>query len=194
MSEALTMETQETRWTRGKVGTLCLIMSESTFFAIFLVAYLFYTGKSLNGPYPAEVLDLPVLATVCLLSSSITIWFAVTSLEKGHIARFSASLFVTMLLGCTFLVFTALEWWRLIFEHGLTIRTNLFGTTFYSLVGFHAAHVTIGVLIMGLIVVLSLRGHVQSEHSERVDMVSWYWHFVDIVWIFVLTIVYVIGV
>jgi cytochrome c oxidase subunit 3/cytochrome o ubiquinol oxidase subunit 3 len=169
MSEALTMETQETRWTRGKVGTLCLIMSESTFFAIFLVAYLFYTGKSLNGPYPAEVLDLPVLATVCLLSSSITIWFAVTSLEKGHIARFSASLFVTMLLGCTFL-------------------------TFYSLVGFHAAHVTIGVLIMGLIVVLSLRGHVQSEHSERVDMVSWYWHFVDIVWIFVLTIVYVIGV
>jgi cytochrome c oxidase subunit 3/cytochrome o ubiquinol oxidase subunit 3 len=194
MSEALAMETQETLWTRGKVGTLCLIMSESTFFSIFLVAYLFYTGKSLRGPYPAEVLDLPVLATACLLSSSVTIWFAVKSLEQGRIARFTASLFVTALLGSAFLGSTALEWWGLIFEHGLTIRTNLFGTTFYSLVGFHAAHVAIGVLVMGLILVLSLRGHVRAEHSERVDMVSWYWHFVDVVWLFVLTVVYVVGV
>ena len=202
MSEALALETQEARppeeqevrWTRGKVGTLCLIMSESTFFSIFLVAYLFYIGKSLSGPYPADVLEFPVLATVCLLSSSATILIAVKSLEQGRVARFAASLFVTLALGSTFLAFTAFEWWGLIFEHGLTIRTNLFGTTFYSLVGFHAAHVTIGVLIMLLILVLSLLGHVRPEHSERVDMVSWYWHFVDIVWIFVLTIVYVIGV
>jgi len=202
MSEALALDTQEAtpaeeqeaRWTRGKVGTLCLIMSESTFFSIFLVAYLFYIGKSLSGPYPAEVLEFPVLATVCLLSSSATIWFAVKSLEQGHVARFAGSLFVTMALGSTFLAFTAVEWWGLIFDQGLTIQTNLFGTTFYSLVGFHAAHVTIGVLIMLLILVLTLRGHVHPEHSERVDMVSWYWHFVDVVWLFVLTIVYVIGV
>ena len=193
MSESVAVETQESRWTRGKVGTLCLIMSETTFFSIFIVAYLFYTGKSLNGPYPVDVLHIPVFATVCLLSSSATVVLAVKFLEKGRVAFFTVSLFVTALLGSAFLAFTAVEWWGLIFDHGLMIGTNLFGTTFYSLVGFHAAHVTIGVLIMTLILVLSLGGHVRAEHSERVDMFSWYWHFVDVVWIFVLTVVYLVG-
>jgi len=190
MSEAVAVETQESRWNRGKVGTLCLIMSETTFFSIFIVAYLFYTGKSLNGPYPVEVLEWPWLATACLLSSSVSVVLAVKFLEKGVIPIFIAFLFITALLGSIFLGFTAFEWYGLIFEHGLTIRTNLFGSTFYSLVGFHAAHVTIGVLIMLLILVLSLGGHVRSEHSHRVDMFSWYWHFVDVVWIFVFTVVY----
>ena len=194
MSEAVAVETQESRWNRGKVGTLCLIMSETTFFSIFIVAYLFYTGKSLNGPYPVDVLHIPVFATVCLLSSSLTVVLAVKFLEKGLVPFFTASLFVTALLGSAFLAFTAIEWYGLIFDHGLTIGTNLFGTTFYSLVGFHAAHVTIGVLVMLLILVLSLGGHVRAEHSERVDMFSWYWHFVDVVWLFVLTVVYVVGV
>ena len=193
MSETVAAETRESRWTRGKVGTLCLIMSETTFFSIFIVAYLFYTGKSLNGPYPVDVLHIPVFATVCLLSSSATVVLAVKFLEKGRVAFFPVSLFVTALLGSAFLAFTAVEWWGLIFDHGLMIGTNLFGTTFYSLVGFHAAHVTIGVLIMTLILVLSLGGHVRAEHSERVDMFSWYWHFVDVVWIFVLTVVYLVG-
>ena len=193
MSESVAVETQESRWTRGKVGTLCLIMSETTFFSIFIVAYLFYTGKSLNGPYPVDVLHIPVFATVCLLSSSATVVLAVKFLEKGRVAFFTVSLFVTALLGSAFLAFTAVEWWGLIFDHGLMIGTNLFGTTFYSLVGFHAAHVTIGVLIMTLILVLSLGGHVRAEHSERVDMFSWYWHFVGVVWIFVLTVVYLVG-
>ena len=140
-----------------------------------------------------EVLELPVGATVCLLSSSLTIFFAVKSLEQGRIARFRAMLFVTALLGSTFLALTAIEWWGLLFEHGLTIRTNLFGTTFYSLVGFHAAHVAIGVLLMGLLLVLGLLGKLRPEHSERVDMLSWYWHFVDVIWIAVFTIVYIIG-
>jgi len=194
MSEAVAVETQASRWTRGKVGTLCLIMSETTFFSIFIVAYLFYTGKSLNGPYPVDVLHLPVFATVCLLSSSATVVLAVKFLEKGRRWPFMLSLLVTALLGGAFLGFTAIEWYGLIFEHGLTIGTNLFGTTFYSLVGFHAAHVTIGVLIMVLILALGLGGHVRAEHSERVDMFSWYWHFVDVVWLFVLTVVYVLGV
>lgn len=193
MSEAVAVETEESRWTRGKVGTLCLIMSETTFFSIFIVAYLFYTGKSLNGPYPVDVLHLPIFATVCLLSSSATVVLAVKFLEKGRTGAFMLSLLVTALLGSAFLGFTAVEWYGLIFEHGLTIRTNLFGTTFYSLVGFHAAHVTIGVLIMLLILSLGLGGHVRAEHSERVDMFSWYWHFVDVVWLFVLTVVYVLG-
>ncbi|HJO24966.1 MAG: heme-copper oxidase subunit III [Myxococcota bacterium] len=192
MSEAVAVETQESRWTRGKVGTLCLIMSEASFFSIFIVAHLFYTGKSLNGPYPAEVLEWPWLATACLLSSSASVVFAVKFLEKGSVPLFTAFLFITALLGSIFLGFTAVEWYGLIFDQGLTIGTNLFGTTFYSLVGFHAAHVTIGVLIMTLMLVLSLGGHVRAEHSERVDMFSWYWHFVDIVWILVFTVVYAI--
>jgi cytochrome c oxidase subunit 3/cytochrome o ubiquinol oxidase subunit 3 len=181
-------------WTRGQVGTLLLILAETSFFGVFLVAYLFYIGKSLTGPQPADVLELPIIATICLLSSSGTIVLAVRDLERGHVARFATSLLATILLGGAFIVFTALEWRELIFEHGLTISTNLFGTTFYSLVGFHAAHVCIGLLIMLLILVLAAFGHVRREHAFRVELVSWYWHFVDTVWIAVFTVIYVVGV
>jgi cytochrome c oxidase subunit 3/cytochrome o ubiquinol oxidase subunit 3 len=179
---------------RGRVGMLLLILAETSFFAVFLMAYLFYIGKSLNGPMPADVLELPVLATACLLSSSVTIGLAVRALRAGEIARFGAALFVTFALGATFLGFTAMEWHALIFEHGLTIRTNLFGTTYYSLVGFHAAHVSAGVAIMGLVLVLAALGSVSREHAERLEVFSWYWHFVDVVWIAVLTVVYIVGV
>ena len=184
--------TQE--WTRGQVGTLLLILAETSFFGVFLVAYLFYIGRSLTGPQPADVLEFPVVATICLLSSSGTIMLAVRDLERGHVARFATSLLATILLGGAFIVFTALEWKELIFEHGLTISTNLFGTTFYSLVGFHAAHVCIGLLLMLLTLVLAVFGHVRREHAFRVDLLSWYWHFVDVVWIAVFTVVYVVGV
>jgi len=177
-----------------RVGMMCLILTESAFFAIFLVAYLFYTGKSLSGPYPKDVLEFPYLATACLLSSSFTVVLAVRHLGRGEIAAFAASWLVTILLGVAFLIFTAFEWYGLIFEHGLTIRTNLFGTTFYSLVGFHAAHVTFGISVMSLLLVLTALGHMRRRHTERVEMVSWYWHFVDVVWIAVFTAVYIVGV
>jgi cytochrome c oxidase subunit 3/cytochrome o ubiquinol oxidase subunit 3 len=180
--------------TRGQVGTLLLILAEGSFFCVFLVAYLFYIGKSLRPPYPAQVLELPLLASVCLLSSSATIVVAVRALERERMARFATSLLATIALGGVFLALTALEWKRLIFEHGLTIATNLFGTTFYSLVGFHAAHVGVGLLLMILVWVLALRGHVRSEHGARVELLSWYWHFVDCVWIAVFLTVYVAGV
>ena len=77
--------------------------------------------------------------------------------------------------------------------HHLTISTNLFGTTFYSLVGLHASHVVVGVTLLGLILVLSLRGHLKNGYHEHVEMISWYWHFVDAVWVVVFTVVYVIG-
>ena len=179
---------------RGRVGMLCLILSESAFFAVFLVAYLFYIGKSLSGPFPADVLRFPWLGTIALVSSSGTIVFAVQSLRRGEAGRFAALLLATIALGLAFLVLTAFEWRELIWSDGLTIRTNLFGTTFYSLVGFHAAHVTVGVLMMLLIAGLAAGGRVHPEHSERIEMVSWYWHFVDAVWIAVLTTVYIIGV
>ena len=123
----MNMETESSAWTRGQVGTLLLILAETSFFAVFLVAYLFYIGKSFSGPQPADVLTLPVLATVALLSSSVTVWVAVKDLERGHTARFASTLLATILLGGFFLVMTAREWNELIFEHGLTITTNLFG-------------------------------------------------------------------
>ena len=182
------------RLPRGRAGMICLILTESAFFAIFVVAYLFYIGKSLSGPYPKDVLEFPVLATIALLSSSGTIVVAVRDLRRGNIARFAASFFLTIALGATFIAMTANEWMRLIYGEGLTISTNLFGTTFYSLVGFHAAHVCIGVLIMSGILLLTVLGHVKEDHAENVELVSWYWHFVDIVWIAVFTSVYIIGV
>lgn len=195
-SAAVTLNTEFTEWTlpsRGRVGMVGLIVTESALFSIFVVAYLFYIGKSLSGPYPADVLEFPVVATICLLSSSITIMLAERALRKGQIRRFSLWWFLTILLGAQFLGATAVEWYRLIFTSNLTIGTNLFGTTFYSLVGFHAFHVTVGLTMLTLVLVLSAVGYVRKEHAERVEVLSWYWHFVDVVWVVVLTVVYIIG-
>jgi cytochrome c oxidase subunit 3/cytochrome o ubiquinol oxidase subunit 3 len=99
----------------------------------------------------------------------------------------------TMALGATFLYGTASEWHRLIYKEGLTISTNLFGTTYYSLVGLHGFHVVVGLVSFSIVMALTLLGNVNSEHAERVDVLSLYWHFVDAVWIVVFTVVYVIG-
>jgi len=170
-----------------------MILAESSFFAVLVVAYLFYIGKSLAGPVPADVLELPIVPTLALLSSSITITLAVRALQAGRIGNFTGAWGATILLGTTFLIMTALEWRRLIYEDGLTIATNLFGSTYYTLVGFHAAHVVLGVSLMLLVLVLALLGFVKQEHGERVEILSWYWHFVDVVWIVVFTVVYVVG-
>src|SRR6202045_3499748 len=119
---------------RGKVGMASLIFAESAIFTIFVVAYLFYIGKSLTGPTPREVLETPIFFTICLLSSSLTIHFAAKSLERDYRRLFLCLWLLTISLGGLFLYGTAQEWHRLIFEHGLTISTNLFGTTYYSLV------------------------------------------------------------
>src|ERR1700737_774927 len=123
---------------RGKVGMACLIAAESAIFTIFIVAYLFYAGKSLTGPTPREVLEPPIFYTVCLLSSSLTVHFASRFLERGKRGAFVGLWLLTIVLGGLFLFGTGQEWHRLIYEHGLTISTNLFGTTYYSLVGLHA--------------------------------------------------------
>src|SRR6201997_1797761 len=127
---------------RGKVAMAGLIIAESAIFTIFVVAYLFYLGKSLTGPTPKEVLETPIFYTICLLSSSLTIHFASRSLERNNRGIFIALWSLTIALGSLFLFGTGQEWHRLIYEHGLTISTNLFGTTYYSLVGLHAFHVT----------------------------------------------------
>jgi len=178
---------------RGRVGILALILTESAFFSIFVVAYIFYIGKSLSGPFPRDVLSVPVVNTICLLSSSLTIVFAIQSLRAGSIRGFAAWWFVTFALGIEFLCGTAIEWRRLIYHEGLTIRTNLFGTTYYSLVGLHALHVTVGLLLILLVLIFTLSGYMNNRHAERTEILSWYWHFVDAVWVVVFLTVYVIG-
>ena len=178
---------------RGMVGMTCLILAESAIFLIFVVAYLYYIGKSLSGPTPAQVLDLPILGTICLLSSSITIHFAVSALRKNNIRGCTLGLAGTVLLGSIFLMTTAREWYHLIHDVGLTIRTNLFGTTFYSLVGLHATHVVIGLMMLTVALALSLSGGVKESHAERLEVLSLYWHFVDGVWVVVFLVVYVLG-
>jgi len=178
---------------RGKVGMACLIIAESAIFTIFVVAYLYYIGKSLTGPTPREVLETPIFFTVCLLSSSLTIHLASKLLERGKRGAFLALWFLTIVLGALFMYGTVREWHRLIYEHGLTISTNLFGTTYYSLVGLHATHVTVGLLMLTIVLLFGLAGRVGREQSARIDVLSMYWHFVDAVWVVVFTVVYVLG-
>ena len=176
-----------------KVAIVCLILTETTLFSIFVAGYVFYIGKSLTGPTPREVLDLPVLATIFLLSSSVTIVLAERAFNRDRVGLFKLFWFATIVLAGLFLTMTAVEWRKLIYHDGLTISTNLFGTTFYTLVGLHASHVIVGMCLLLLVFVFSLRGFVTIMHRERLQMISWYWHFVDAVWVVVFTVVYVIG-
>ena len=178
---------------RGKVAMAGLIIAESAIFTIFVVAYLFYLGKSIAGPTPREVLETPIFYTVCLLSSSLSIHFAAKSLQRDRGGSFLGLWLLTIALGGTFLYGTAKEWHRLIYEHGLTISTNLFGTTYYSLVGLHAFHVTVGLVMLLLVAIFAVAGYVHEEQARRVDVLSMYWHFVDAVWVVVFTVVYVLG-
>jgi len=170
----------------------CLIIAESAIFTIFVVAYLFYVGKSLSGPTP-RVLQLPILNTICLLSSSVTITFALRSLRKGDTQRFGYWWLGTIVLGAYFLFGTGREWYRLIYKEGLSIQTNLFGTTFYSLVGLHASHVVVGLVALLIVMAFAMAGWVKKEHAERAHVLALYWHFVDTVWVVVFTVVYIIG-
>jgi cytochrome c oxidase subunit III len=178
---------------RGRVGMIGLIIAEASLFGVFVVAHLFYMGKSLHGPLPREVLALPVLGTICLLASSVTVGLGARALLHGNVRRSGLWLLVTALLGSIFLAETAHEWYRLIYRESLTIGTNLFGTTFYPLVGLHASHVIAGLVMLGLCCVFAATGALRTAHAERVEMVSWYWHFVDGVWVIVLMVVYVVG-
>ncbi len=178
---------------RGPVGMYCLIAAESAIFTIFVVAYIFYLGKSLTGPQPHDVLHVPIFLTICLLSSSLTIHFAVRLLQSGRVASFTLWWLLTIVLGAIFLGGTFREWRHLIYDEGLTLQTNLFGTTYYSLVGLHAFHVTVGLLALAVVLIFALRGDVTKQHAARVEVLSMYWHFVDVVWVVVFTVVYVIG-
>lgn len=185
-----------TEWklpSKRKVGMACLIFTESALFTIFVVAYLYNIGKSLNGPYPKDILPLPILASICLLSSSVTVAFAERAFKRGMSRAFKLWWFITIALGLEFVGATLFEWKELIYHHHFTISTNLAGSTFYSLVGLHLSHVLVGLILLTLVFVLSLFNKVGPEQHERLEMIGWYWHFVDAIWIVVFTVVYIIG-
>ncbi len=195
MSEAAAIPQNE-QWTlpsRGIVGMACLITAESAIFLIFIVAYLYYAGKSLAGPTPREVLELPIFISICLLSSSVTVHLAVAALHRAARGLTSLWLAATVLLGGIFLGGTALEWHKLIYQDGLTIQTNLFGTTFYSLVGLHASHVIVGLVLLSFALGFSLTGRLTQIHLNRLEVLALYWHFVDTVWVVVFTVVNILG-
>jgi cytochrome c oxidase subunit 3/cytochrome o ubiquinol oxidase subunit 3 len=170
-----------------------LIAAEAAIFTIFVVAYIFYIGKSPTGPQPKNVLSVPIFFTVCLLSSSLTIHFALKLLKVGKLRSFALWWLLTVALGTVFLAGTFREWRRLVYDEGLTIQSNLFGTTYYSLVGLHAFHVTVGLLALTTVLLFTCLGYLRQHHSERVEVLSMYWHFVDAVWVVVFTVVYIIG-
>jgi cytochrome c oxidase subunit 3/cytochrome o ubiquinol oxidase subunit 3 len=178
---------------RGTVAMSCLITAESTIFTIFVVAYLYYLGRDVHGPTPKDVLEVPIFYTVCLLSSSLSIFLAERAIEHAKMAAFRLWWAVTILLGAIFLFGTGVEWRKLIYKDHLTISTNLFGTTYYSLVGLHASHVIVGLIMMLCVLGFSLAGAVRPHHAYRVKTLALYWHFVDAVWVVVFTVVYVVG-
>jgi cytochrome c oxidase subunit III len=178
---------------RGHVGMLCLILAESTIFSIFVVAYLYYAGKSLSGPTPRDVLHVPIFNSICLFASSFTIVMAERAITRGKVKLFAPWWLLTIVLGVIFIVGTAREWQRLIYQEGLTITTNLFGTTYYSLVGLHAFHVVVGLTGLSIVMIFTLLGYVKQEHARRIGVFSLYWHFVDVVWVVVLSVVYFIA-
>lgn len=177
---------------RGMVGMMSLIIAESAIFTIFVVAYIYYIGRSTYGPTP-QILEIPIFNTICLWSSSGTIVLAEREIKRGRVRAFGSWWMLTMLLGLEFLAGTAIEWHKLIFEDHLTIRTNLFGTTFYSLVGLHATHVVVGMIGLSLVMLFTLFGRVKQRHAERIQVLSLYWHFVDAVWVVVFIVVYIVG-
>ncbi len=180
---------------RYKVGMVCFLCSEAAFFGTLLAAYATYLGKSLVGPFPAEVLGywIPAVNTVFLVSSSVTVVRASRMLACGRRRGFQFWLGVTFTLGLLFLGGTAWEWTDLIGHQGLTLQRNLFGTTFFTLIGFHAGHVTLGLVIMLVLAGLAFAKQVDTDHSISVELFSWYWHFVDAVWIIIICLVYIVG-
>ena len=178
---------------RGYVAMASLIVAESAIFTIFVVAYLYYLGRDVAGPTPREVLEVPILGTICLLSSSFFIYLAEHAIDRGRMGAFKLWWAVTIVLGLIFIIGTGTEWYKLIVHEHLTIATNLFGTTFYSLVGLHASHVIVGLIMLLVTLAFALTGKLNPTHAERVKVLALYWHFVDAVWVVVFTVVYIVG-
>jgi len=176
-----------------KVGFWTFIGSECLFFASLISTYLVYKGRSVVGPYPHEILNIPLtsVSTFVLLMSSLAMVLALDAVHRGSKGSSMLWLGAVILLGTTFLGFQAYEFNHFVHE-GLTLHTNVFGSSFFVLTGFHGAHVTVGVIWMITLWLLAARGKLAPADSLKVEVAGLYWHFVDIVWIVIFTLVYLI--
>jgi heme/copper-type cytochrome/quinol oxidase subunit 3 len=176
-----------------KVGFWTFIGSECLFFASLISTYLVYKGRSVVGPYPEEILNIPLtsVSTFVLLMSSLAMVLALDGVRRGSRKLSMIWLGAVILLGSAFLGFQAYEFTHFVHE-GLTVGTNVFGSSFFVLTGFHGAHVTGGVIWMITLWVLAARGKLAPADSLKVEIAGLYWHFVDIVWIVIFTLIYLI--
>ena len=171
--------------------------SECMFFGSLIATYLIYFGRSVSGP-GLEILDIPTtsVSTFGLLMSSFMMVMAYSSITKGDVKKFRVWIMCTAILGATFLGFQFYEFTEFAHHYHLTPQTNLFGTTFFTLTGFHGAHVTVGVIWLVTLFGYSFyrKEDLIRDDALNVDFLALYWHFVDVVWIVIFTVVYLIGV
>jgi heme/copper-type cytochrome/quinol oxidase subunit 3 len=177
----------------NKVAMWAFLGSECLLFGALISTYLLYRGRSLNPPYPKDIYDIPYtsVSSFVLLMSSLTMVLALAAIQRGDQRRLRVWLIATALLGMSFIGGQAYEFTSFVRE-GLTLQSNLFGSSFFVLTGFHGAHVTIGIVMLLSLFGLSLKGKLPAEKSETVELVGLYWHFVDVVWIVIFTVVYLI--
>lgn len=177
-----------------KIGMWLFIASDCMFFGALIGTYLIYAGKSVVGPYPQDLFDIPLttLSTFILLMSSLSVALGVHAVQKGDQKGLRRWLLVTVLMGLVFLGFQVFEFNHFI-NSGLTLSTNLFGTTFFVLTGVHGVHVALGVIWLALLYFSSLRGDTKRANAVNVEVAGLYWHFVDVVWIVVFAVVYLMA-
>jgi heme/copper-type cytochrome/quinol oxidase subunit 3 len=176
-----------------KLAFWTFIGSECLLFGSLISTYLIYKGRSVRGPTPQEILNIPLtsVSTFDLLMSSLAMVLALAAVARGDRVRARVWLGATALLGAIFLGFQAYEFTAFVHE-GLTITTNLFGSTFFTLTGFHGGHVFVGVVWLLTLLVRSFQGKLGPDKALNVEIAGLYWHFVDVVWIVIFTVVYLI--
>ena len=187
------LETTSTGIDNRKLLMWLFLGSECLLFGSLIAAYLLYRNQSVVGPYPEDLFDIPFtsVSAFVLLMSSVTMVLALAAIQRGNQRGLRIWLFTTALLGLLFISGQAFEFTEFNRE-GLSLSSNLFGTTFFVLTGFHGAHVTVGVLILLSLLVMAFRGRLTRAQSLNVELAGLYWHFVDVVWIAIFTLVYLI--
>jgi cytochrome c oxidase subunit 3 len=176
-----------------KLAIWTFIASEVMFFTGLIVTYMVMRGRSVSGPYPADVLSVPIVAvnTFVLLASSYTMVTALSAIQRGDARGLRRWLIATAVLGLLFLSGQAFEFTTL-YLNGASLSSNLFGATFFTLTGFHGMHVLVGVIWIAFVLARAFRGGVTQDNHLAVELVGLYWHFVDIVWIIIFTVVYLL--
>ncbi len=177
-----------------KLGMWVFLSSDCLLFGALISTYLLLHKRSVSGPTPKDVYDIPFtsVSSFVLLMSSLTMVLAVSALTRGDERRNRLWLMTTALLGTIFIGGQVYEFTSFVRE-GLGFTTNIFGSAFFTLTGFHGLHVTVGILMLLSLVGLSLRGRLGQDRAETVEIVGLYWHFVDIVWIIIFTVVYLVA-